>query len=236
MYFINFCFFIFSINTGMFVNHDSLPNPKHLKIISNRSAYLIQKKSSPENEMVDVRNIIPDIFMELIYATPDNFTHTPLYPPASTTFLRKPAALALQKIQEDLKKRRLALKIWDAYRPYSATLKMWELVHDERYVANPSKGSGHNKGIAVDLTIVSLNTGRELNMGTGFDNFTDSAHHDFKKLSDEVIANRSLLREIMTSNGFTPLETEWWHYFYGNGQFDILNLSFADLSDTSTLK
>ena len=110
---------------------------------------------------------------------------------------------------------------------YSVTEKFWELVHDERYVANPAKGSGHNRGIAVDLTIINLKTGKELDMGTGFDNFSDTAHHAFTKLSEEVLQNRDLLKSTMEKFGFKALDTEWWHYFLANGnKFEILDIDF----------
>jgi D-alanyl-D-alanine dipeptidase len=129
----------------------------------------------------------------------------------------------------ELKKQQLSLKIWDAYRPYSVTLKMWELIHDDRYVADPAKGSGHNRGIAVDLTIISLKDGKELDMGTNFDNFTDTAHQDFKNLPENVLNNRKLLRNLMVANGFKIFDTEWWHYYYGEGEFNILDVSFDEL-------
>jgi D-alanyl-D-alanine dipeptidase len=122
------------------------------------------------------------------------------------------------------------LKIFDAYRPYSVTVKFWELVKDERYVANPSKGSGHNRGIAVDLTVINLKTGKELNMGTGFDNFSDTAHHAFTKLPEEVLQNRLLLRSTMEKYGFKAFDTEWWHYYLANGErFGILDIGFKKM-------
>src|SRR5437867_1601617 len=93
-----------------------------------------------------------------------------------------PFVFLLSCFFQELNEKGLGLKIFDAYRPYSVTVKFWELIKDERYVANPSKGSGHNRGIAVDLTIIHLKTNEELNMGTGFDNFTDTAHQAFVNL------------------------------------------------------
>jgi len=210
-------------------NNDSLPNIYHLKVLNQSSEMKASIKASEFNKMVDIKRIIPDIRLELTYTTPENFMHTVLYSPTTTTFLRLPAALALKKVQDALRKENLSLKIWDAYRPYSVTLKMWDLIHDDRYVADPAKGSGHNRGIAVDLTIVSLKDGKELDMGTGFDNFTDSAHQDYIKLSENVLNNRKLLRNLMVENGFAIFPTEWWHYYYSDGQFDILDFSFDDL-------
>ncbi len=210
-------------------SNDSLPNIYHLKVLNQPSEMKASITTSELNKMVDIKRIIPDIKLELTYTTSENFMHAVLYAPTTTTFLRLPAALALKKVQDALQKENLSLKIWDAYRPYSVTLKMWDLIHDDRYVADPAKGSGHNRGIAVDLTIVSLKDGKELDMGTGFDNFTDSAHQDYTKLSEDVLKNRKLLRNLMVENGFAIFPTEWWHYYYSEGQFDILDFSFDDL-------
>lgn len=152
--------------------------------------------------------------------------------PANTrnTFTRLPAAKALLAVQNKLNAQGLGLKIWDAYRPYSVTEKFWEMVKDERYVANPAKGSGHNRGIAVDLTVIDLATGKELDMGTGFDNFTDTAHHTFTNLSTTVLQNRKLLKDAMEAAGFVRFESEWWHYSLPNPtNYEILDLPFTML-------
>jgi D-alanyl-D-alanine dipeptidase len=108
---------------------------------------------------------------------------------------------------------------------------MWDLIHDERYVADPSKGSGHNRGLAVDLTIIDLKDGSELNMGTSFDNFTDTAHHTFKNLPADILQNRMLLRETMEKYGFKALETEWWHYSWPNDRnYEVLDIDFKKLA------
>ena len=144
--------------------------------------------------------------------------------------MRAGAANALKKVQEELNRSGMGLKIFDAYRPYAVTVKFWELVKDERYVANPAKGSGHNRGIAADLTIIDLKTGKELDMGTGFDNFTDTAHHAFTQLPGSVLKNRTLLRSLMEKNGFKAFDTEWWHYFFGEPEkYEILDLDFKTL-------
>lgn len=180
-------------------------------------------------QMISLSKLIPDIAVELVYASTNNFTHQALYPPKTNdTYLRLPAAKALQKAQAKLSAKGYGLKIFDAYRPYSVTEKFWQLIHDERYVANPAKASGHNKGAAVDLTIIDLMTKKALDMGTGFDNFTDSAHHTFTGLPPQVLANRKLLKKTMIKYGFKPLETEWWHYSWP-GNFEALDLSFNDL-------
>ncbi|MEO9144914.1 MAG: M15 family metallopeptidase [Ginsengibacter sp.] len=181
-------------------------------------------------QMVDLRKLIPGLNLDLKYATFDNFMHEKLYPPTHTTFLRQPAAIALKNVVEELEKQNLTVKIFDAYRPYSITEKMWEQVKDDRYAANPSKGSGHNRGTAVDLTLLDPKTKKELSMGTGFDNFTDSAHIDFTHLSPEVLHNRNILRAVMEKYGFIQLTTEWWHYYLPNSSsYELLGISFSDL-------
>src|SRR3982751_3196208 len=177
-----------------------------LKIVKKSKTYWQEVQADSLQMMIEVKRFIPDIVFDLRYATPNNFTGRKLYPSDASAFLRMNVAKALKDVQADLRTKGFGLKIFDAYRPYSATKKMWDLIHDERYVANPSKGSGHNRGIAVDLTVIEISTGRTVDMGTGFDNFTDSAHHDFKNLPGEVLAKRSLLRTTMEAHGFTALE------------------------------
>lgn len=193
--------------------------------------YKKQVKTDSSKRMVELKSVIPGLVYDLRYATRNNFMHRLMYPATTTsTFMRLPAAIALQKIQVELNQKGLGLKIFDAYRPYSVTVKFWELVKDERYVANPSKGSGHNRGIAVDLTIIHLKNGRELDMGTGFDDFTDTAHHTFTRLPEEVLQNRELLRSTMEKYGFKAYESEWWHYFLAGGnRFEILDFDFPKL-------
>ncbi len=181
--------------------------------------------------MIELKSAIPNLVYDLRYSTEDNFVKQPLYPRStSVTFLRLPAANALTNVQKELAEKGMGLKIFDAYRPYSVTVKFWELIKDERYVANPAKGSGHNRGLAIDLTIVDLKTGKELDMGTGFDNFTDTAHHTFTALPQSVLQNRKILKEVMLKHGFKLFETEWWHYSWPNDRnYEVLDLSFEKL-------
>ena len=161
-------------------------------VTKDLKTYLRQVKNDSDKKMIELKTLMPNLVYDLRYATTNNFMQRLMYPENTrNTFLRKPAALALQKAQQELNEKGLSLKIFDAYRPYSVTVQFWKLVHDERYVANPAKGSGHNRGIAVDLTIINLQTKQELNMGTGFDNFTDTAHSNFNALPEEVLQNRA---------------------------------------------
>ncbi len=202
-----------------------------LKIIATQNDYYISLIGNGQNEMVDLETLIPNIVLDLRYGTKSNFMQYRLYKKAHTTYMRKQPANALLQVQEELNAKGLGLKIFDAYRPYSITKKMWELIHDERYVANPAQGSGHNKGISVDLTIIDLKTGLPLDMGTSFDNFTDSAHHNFTpNLNADIIKNRTLLKNIMLQYGFKILETEWWHYSWVSKEsYDVLDFSFKEM-------
>lgn len=214
-----------------YVKGQSHPTNKYgLFVVKNPKVLQQEIKEDSNKQMVNLIKVIPGLVLDLKYATENNFMHQKLYPPVHTTFLRKPAADSLKKVVEELKKQHLAIKIFDAYRPYSITEKMWEKVKDDRYAADPSEGSGHNRGTAVDLTLIDLNTKKELPMGTGFDNFSDTAHIDFMDLPKDVLNNRNILRKIMAKYGFIQLTTEWWHYYLPNSSsYELLDLSFSDL-------
>ena len=194
------------------------------QVIKAYRLYKQSLKSDSSKKMVELKTIVPNIQYDLRYATVNNFMHQQVYKEGSHTFLRLIVARALGRVQQELNEKDLSLKIWDAYRPYSVTEKMWDLIKDERYVADPKKGSGHNRGIAVDLTIIDRTTGKELDMGTGFDNFTDTAHQTFKNLPLEILNNRGLLKTVMEKNGFVAMETEWWHFFWNNQDFELLDI------------
>lgn len=186
--------------------------------------------ADPDKQMMNLQKAIPDLLLDLKYATTHNFMHRKLYPLLHTTYLRLPAAAALKKAIAELKEQNLTIKILDAYRPYSVTEAMWEQVKDNRYAADPSKGSGHNRGIAVDVTLIHLHSKKELPMGTGFDNFSDTAHQDFTGLPAKILQNRLLLKTIMEKYGFKSLDSEWWHFSLPNATaFELLDVSFDEL-------
>lgn len=199
------------------------------EVVKKFRVYQQQVKKDPLHAMVELKNLDSSLVYELAYAGPKNFTGHQLYEQGKHTYLRQAPAQALKQVQQILKEQGLGLKIFDAYRPYHVTRKMWDLVKDERYVADPSKGSGHNRGLSVDLTLVDLETGKELDMGTGFDHFTDTAHHSFTGLSAEVLKNRKLLKELMEKQGFRSLSTEWWHYSWPNDRnYPLLDIRFRE--------
>ena len=185
------------------------------KTISSKASFIEAVKSNPAKRLVELQKTIPGLLIDMRYATTNNFTHTVLYR-HPVACLHVAPANALRQVQDELHKQGYALKIYDAFRPFAVTCKIWRLVPDRHYAANPRNGSNHNRGLAVDLTIIDLATGKELDMGTTFDDFTDSAHHDFMQLPPKVLANRWLLKRTMKKYGFGHVPAEWWHYQWHN--------------------
>ena len=208
---------------------DYLLNKYGLWVISSFSQFQKTVKENDGKTIVDLKKVIPGIVIDLRYATKNNFMYSKLYPSIHTTWLRKTSADSLAMVQKELDSYGLGLKIFDAYRPYSITEKMWVRVKDDRYTADPKKGSGHNRGIAVDITLINLTTKKELEMGTNYDNFSDTAHYSFTGLRKEIITNRILLKMVMEKYGFRSLETEWWHFSLPNAMdFELLDIPFRN--------
>lgn len=207
-----------------------------LKIIT--SSTLIEQSLHDKNlEMVDLKKYIPSLRFDLRYAGNENFMHEKLYPKIKTTYLRRAAASALKNAVEDLKVMGLGISIFDAYRPYHITFLMWQKIGDPRYVADPSKGSGHNRGIAIDLTLMKLSDKEPLPMPTDFDNFSDTAHSGFEDLSDSIKQNRDILKKVMEQNGFIQLTTEWWHFYLPDSdKYDVMDISFKSLKKIACKK
>ncbi len=180
--------------------------------------------------MVDVRSVNRNILIDIRYATADNFMKETLYPEARC-LLRKEVAEALSRVQAALEKQGLGLKIFDGYRPLSVQKKMWARFPVEGYVANPAKGSNHNRGAAVDLTLVDKK-GRELPMPTAYDEFSEQAHRDYMQAKPEEIKNRQILQNAMEKEGFIGLKTEWWHFDFREAKnLPVLDLPFASVAE-----
>lgn len=179
-------------------------------------------------KLVDIATVNSRILLDIRYATSDNLVGKAVYSMAKA-FLQEEVAAALSLVQSDLEKEGVGLKIWDAYRPLEVQRLLWACMPDERYVANPDRGSYHNRGVAVDVTLVDA-AGIELKMPTGFDDFTQQAHWSYTHLDEDVLIHRELLGSAMKHRGFIPLETEWWHYTYANGEhYPLLNVPFEHL-------
>jgi D-alanyl-D-alanine dipeptidase len=192
----------------------------HPPVVRSVAEYDRLVAADPDKRLVEITDIPRDVR----YATSNNFMHAKLYP-VSKVLLRRPAAIALHEVERELARDGLGLKIFDGYRPYRVTVRMWKRIRNPDFVADPAKGSRHNRGAAVDLTLIDLRTGNELPMPTGYDDFTPRARQDFNDLPAEAIANRAKLREVMTKHGFDPLPSEWWHFdFRGWERFELLDL------------
>jgi D-alanyl-D-alanine dipeptidase len=198
-----------------------------LRVVPDAATYERLARAKPDTRLVDLATL--GLPLDIRYATPDNFMKQPLYPVAKA-YLRAPAARALADVDRELAARGLGVKVFDAYRPYRVTEAMWEPIKNPDYVADPAKGSRHNRGAAVDLTLIDRATGAELPMPTGYDDFTSRAAHAFTDLPADAIANRALLREVMTKHGFEPLPSEWWHYdFQGWREFELMDVPLEAL-------
>ncbi|MCB0281847.1 MAG: M15 family metallopeptidase [Calditrichae bacterium] len=188
---------------------------------------------SGTDEPVNVKDLIPDIVTDIRYNTTNNFTGQKLYS-TDECFYSLSGTRVLQQIQDSLHQiteykgrtfpKGLGLKIFDAYRPHTVQFLMWDIVGPP-FVASPTNGSNHNRGSAVDLTIIDMATGNELNMGTDFDFFGPEAGHDYNGFEQEILDNRILLKNIMSHFNFTPYTVEWWHYSF-NPALDYPLLDF----------
>ncbi len=212
--------------------HDIPVNEYGLKVVADITLYNKLVSLDSNNAIIDLELIIPQLKKDVKYATSDNVTKHVLYETPGT-FLRLPAARALARVAEELALNGIGLVVYDGYRPYGVTKKIWEYVLDENYAASPKTGSRHNRGCAIDLGLYDLKTGELLEMPTIFDDFTTKAGHGFMDIPLNVRANRALLRSVMTKHGFMVLDSEWWHYDFQNWKkFDIIDIPFELLWKT----
>ena len=170
------------------------------------------EKEPEDDEYVLVNKYIPDIYVELMYATDNNFTGVRIYD-FTDAYLRYGTVKKLANVQKELKEQGYSLKIWDAYRPFEAQQKLWEVYPDPNYVANPANGmKKHNLGGTVDITMVAAD-GSVISMPTEFDDFSLKADRDYSDIEDEeAVKNVMILQNVMENNGFTGYQGEWWDY------------------------
>jgi|SRR5882672_75265 len=186
-----------------------------------------------KSDLVEIIKLDPDIRLDIRYATANNFLHRPVYKQARA-FLQRPAAVSVVRANHALKAKGYGLLIFDGYRPWSVTKLFWDSASDaEReieFVANPQKGSRHNRGCAVDLTLYELATGKEVGMPSEYDEFSERAFPEYQGGTAESRALRDLLRQTMEAEGFTVYKAEWWHFDYnGWKEYPILNIPFEKL-------
>ena len=192
-------------------------------------AYKKTVGADPKKTLVDLEKFIPGIVLDIRYATTNNFTGEKIYNLAKA-YARKPVAESLKKAQEELNIQGVGIKIFDAYRPYKATVKFYEVYKDTTYVASPYKGSRHNRGCAIDMTLINLKTGAELNMPTEYDSFKKEAWPSTPVQDPEARKNRTLIINIMKKHGFKVNSSEWWHFdFIGWSKYEVLDIDFEEL-------
>ena len=192
---------------------DSLPSSSMSAPSAKPSA--TPKASSNSLKVIDgfvkVSDIDSNILIDLKYATTNNFTHQKVYP-TDICVLRLSTAEKLAKANAEFEKMGYRIKIWDAYRPLSVQKIFWSIEPNAKYVANPATGGSiHNRGCAVDITLVDKD-GNDLSMPSGFDDFTEKAYPSNPDMSSEARANLDILTKVMTENGFVTITTEWWHF------------------------
>ncbi|HYT89889.1 MAG TPA: M15 family metallopeptidase [Gemmataceae bacterium] len=181
-------------------------------------------------ELVELVTLDPTIRLDIRYATTNNFLHRPVYA-QSRAFLQRPAAEALMRVQRTLNPKGYGVVVFDGYRPWSVTKIFWDSASAEErrveFVANPRKGSRHNRGCAVDLSLVDLQTGAEVQMPSGYDEFSKRAFPDYAGGTPESRALRDLLRAAMEAEGFAVYPAEWWHFDYKDWrQYRIMDVPF----------
>jgi D-alanyl-D-alanine dipeptidase len=194
------------------------------------------KEAGPfrDSELVALTSLDPTLRLDIRYATSNNFMHRPVYTQAKA-FLQRPAAQAVARANQTLRAKGYGLMIFDGYRPWSVTKLFWDSATLEQrkieFVANPQKGSRHNRGCAVDLSLFNLDTGLEVDMPSGYDEFSELAYPTYAGGTKESKALRDLLRQAMEAEGFTVYQAEWWHFDYKDWkQYGIQNIPFESIT------
>jgi D-alanyl-D-alanine dipeptidase len=187
-----------------------------------------QQGSLHKPDLVELSRLDPGIHLDIRYATADNIVHRPVYRQARA-FLQRPAAEALVRARRELASKGYGLLVFDGYRPWSVTKFFWDNVRpDQRaFVADPKKGSKHNRGCAVDLSLYDLAMGREVEMPSAYDETSERASPDYAGGTPEQRARRDLLRAAMEKEGFTVEPNEWWHFNFRDWKdYPILDIPF----------
>ena len=183
--------------------------------------------SAGEPAVVEATELIPDLVVDLRYATEDNFLKRAVYPADARCMLLKDTAQRLKKAADVLRPQGYRLKVYDCYRPRAVQYEMWKIMPQPGYVANPKFGSNHNRGAAVDLTLVTTE-GAAVEMPTPFDDFTPAAHHGYTGGTEASRKHREILREAMEGAGFKRNKMEWWHYdLPGAKKMPVLDVPFT---------
>ena len=184
-------------------------------------------------DLVELIKLDPTVRLDIRYATKNNFLGKKVYE-QKRAFLQRPAAEALVRVNQKLRAQGYGLIVFDGYRPWSVTKAFWDATSPDKkiFVADPARGSRHNRGCAVDLSLFDLKTGETVKMPSEYDEMTERAHINYECATPEAKRLRELLREAMTSEGFNVYEPEWWHYDYKDWkEYPILNVRFQDFKE-----
>jgi zinc D-Ala-D-Ala dipeptidase len=201
------------------------PKPLSAQSLSNDKVIISNEVFVADSTFVALKNYSNEFVYDMRYATKDNFLQQSVYD-CPECYIRLTTVKKLIQANQDFLSKGYRIKLYDCYRPLDVQKKMWQIVSNPEYVADPKKGSIHNRGGAVDITLVDKN-GNELDMGTSFDFFGAEASHNYQNLPDEVRQNRKMLKEIMLKNGFASFDSEWWHYnVIGGNTFELANFKW----------
>jgi D-alanyl-D-alanine dipeptidase len=213
-----------------------------LSLLAILSAFLYAQDAPPKEagtfrqpDLVELVALDPSIRLDIRYATKNNFTGRAVYKEARA-FLQRPAAEALVRAHNALKRQGYGIVVFDGYRPWKVTKTFWDItpVEKREFVADPAKGSRHNRGCAVDLTMYELQTGKQVRMPSEYDEMTERSHINYQCATPEARRLRDMLRAAMEAEGFAVYAPEWWHYDYKDWRaFPILNISFKDIDRAS---
>lgn len=190
-----------------------------------------EEGSFRKNDLVEIVDLDTTIKLNIHYATTENFTGVQVYKEARA-FMQRPAATALVEVSKALKPLGYGLMVYDGYRPWSITQYFWDVTPDEnkKFVADPQKGSVHNRGCAVDLTLYKLDTGEEVDMPSGYDEMTERSYPNYEGCTPQQKENRELLKTFMQQHGFKVYPYEWWHFDYKDTEhYGITDIPFEDI-------
>lgn len=189
-------------------------------IVSTKSLPKEADQTPTDTSFVSLKTFSADFAYDMKYATIDNFLKQAVYD-CPECYLRYKTVKSLIDANNEFMTKGYKIKLFDCYRPLSIQKKMWQIVSNPIYVADPNKGSIHNRGCAVDITLVNSD-GEELDMGTSFDFFGEASSHNYQNLSEEVKKNRAYLKEVMLKHHFKSFNSEWWHYNLVDGNLEKL--------------
>lgn len=219
----NITILLVAVSFCTFCNSDKkqkiIPKNANLKISKINTEVI--EKDNVEEDLVKIDFEDFGFIEKMVYASPNNFTKQKIYPCAAC-YLIKEVADALLKVQEKTKKLNLRIVIFDCYRPHSLQKKMFDLAKNPDYVADPKKVSKHNRGCAVDVGLADF-TGKLLDMGTEFDDFSEDSHYANTDFDNDARKNRKILRDVMVDFGFVPYDKEWWHFNFQNTNYPASN-------------